>query len=364
MYCSNCGKPLREGSNFCGNCGTPVETEDVNAIEAKSDESVKKKTPKAYIIVAVCVIIGIVASIGFVTTRHKANQTVLTQYLYMEGKNYTELTDDYEMIDVSDTGQITTCAMTKSVEIGTTSWTATNTFYSYISDTLEMDTDIGEIRSTYFSLNNRWQYDDSYILSEIEAIYGEYDYLTCSDDFEDYGKSCILSYTSYQWDGVENSNYDMELLCLDEEVSLHFIRRDSQNNRNSDPFAVLAEFNEADTLYEGLNCIEWEDEDEKEAVISRISENLQNLDIEVDLISSIRFSRTYAPYTWSNVLGYYAIDYPDSSEIYLGYANLTAILDEEYETINGYVVIGFYDGEWKIYDISDSNWSSSLFSKW
>ena len=29
MFCSNCGKTVREGAKFCGSCGTPVEIPDV-----------------------------------------------------------------------------------------------------------------------------------------------------------------------------------------------------------------------------------------------------------------------------------------------------------------------------------------------
>lgn len=34
MFCSNCGKAVREGAKFCGNCGTPVEVPNVEDIIA------------------------------------------------------------------------------------------------------------------------------------------------------------------------------------------------------------------------------------------------------------------------------------------------------------------------------------------
>lgn len=44
MFCSNCGKTLREGAKFCSHCGTPVEVLDTGDTSA-SDMAVKAETP-------------------------------------------------------------------------------------------------------------------------------------------------------------------------------------------------------------------------------------------------------------------------------------------------------------------------------
>lgn len=36
MFCSNCGKMVREGAKFCGNCGAPVEMPDIADIAVPS----------------------------------------------------------------------------------------------------------------------------------------------------------------------------------------------------------------------------------------------------------------------------------------------------------------------------------------
>lgn len=44
MFCSNCGKAIREGAKFCGHCGTPVEILDAGVISV-SDDAVRAETP-------------------------------------------------------------------------------------------------------------------------------------------------------------------------------------------------------------------------------------------------------------------------------------------------------------------------------
>lgn len=45
MFCSNCGKALREGAKFCGYCGTPVEILDAGGISVPDDTTGKAETP-------------------------------------------------------------------------------------------------------------------------------------------------------------------------------------------------------------------------------------------------------------------------------------------------------------------------------
>ncbi len=74
MYCAKCGYKIRGGERFCGKCGTPRKgMEPAAPVQVKSAPTVKKKSPKAAIIVVAVVLaliaIGVFVYLHFFTYR-------------------------------------------------------------------------------------------------------------------------------------------------------------------------------------------------------------------------------------------------------------------------------------------------------
>lgn len=66
MFCSNCGKPLREGSRFCSFCGTPVEQESNSQPSSfrRQTGAHKKRSSHGWLIGAITASIAALAAVG------------------------------------------------------------------------------------------------------------------------------------------------------------------------------------------------------------------------------------------------------------------------------------------------------------
>ena len=68
MFCTNCGKELKEDSCFCENCGTQMKKESAVSIEA-CKEKILNKIPKKYLGISVAMVVVLIFGIMFWVNR-------------------------------------------------------------------------------------------------------------------------------------------------------------------------------------------------------------------------------------------------------------------------------------------------------
>ena len=84
MFCTKCGRPLKEGDKFCENCGAPVVAFRKPGQKPAPLSRKKKIMNICFVVVAVSIIIGFYVHLGYTTYKltKESLDPILSEYDY------------------------------------------------------------------------------------------------------------------------------------------------------------------------------------------------------------------------------------------------------------------------------------------
>ena len=112
MYCSKCGKEIKDGVRFCGNCGAPVgnavtmpsHTIESEEVKAKSRQINKKKLVKSAVIAVLAAVVGVWYIFFFTGDRGQIRKNMKIAGQYYDAREYQDAVSYFEkVLDIDET---------------------------------------------------------------------------------------------------------------------------------------------------------------------------------------------------------------------------------------------------------------------
>ena len=169
MFCTKCGKEIKEGDTFCTNCGQKVEKNTKNTSPANT-KNTKKIT--IFVIVIILVLMGIAAG-------------VLYFYSNNEQENTNTIND--ENANIKDNENTNPKAETSKIEIGKKYECTSSGMVGYIQFTSETDfeMELGAIASENEIKKGTYKIQENIIILNI-TYDSNYDYLEYTENNEEF----------------------------------------------------------------------------------------------------------------------------------------------------------------------------------
>lgn len=225
--CQKCGAICSEQDQYCGKCGEKLTKEQITEkmqnekanCEGKRIEKKKKKGKIRGLLLTACAF-GIVLILTFIFTSGKTGDkkkvisgqpTVFTEYLQYSGQNYKVLGDDFTEVNNDDQGDERIHHLVKQFDELPGEWYISYFYYNDVQGNAD------DCLTAPSLSDNKYLTDLDETEKALEKIYGTYD-----EYYENPIDNSSIPYSCYQWNSVENGEYSLSLITLEDEGQ-HYI---------------------------------------------------------------------------------------------------------------------------------------------
>ncbi len=305
----------------------------------------KKNKKSGYLSKLICTVICAVLFLNsFVpaeAAERDADSTIFTPYLELINTPAVNLPGDYTRQIMYSDDDVTLAAMTTREYISEDLyWEIQLNFYYTVSREIAAEgISIGTIQSVTARLCGDDVPDYEGVRDLTEEIYGPANTMMTPDDQISWSRAggsndaeVLLDLPVYIWHGIENDQFDAELYGND----LNFLIRTT----SGDPLDTIRQINAASSIEDCLDCFTESGQKDFTAEFG------SDAKISMQIIQVKVLSAVYRPLLWTDLLGLSLEDLPDNVYVYMVKARLT---DSSGDQKDGYAVLGWYDGAWKIH---------------
>lgn len=273
----------------------------------------------------------------FYEKEREDSASVFSGYLYNEGAEYSELPDEYEDIVFWSTEDLEYHVLYQNAELDGHNWQVRQSYYKIVGDGADESVEDGVIVSTCFLWLDDTGDNGNAVIEYIQYLYGIFDY---TDDIG-------TSYISYQKDGVEGGDYNIELVFRDDVYILYFTPgTDADYGTPAEPLESL----NGATSIRAIAELSAKEVTEEEIIAA--DEGFKDLQISVEVLNVVRLSILFGGTTAINDIGISATDLETcelDAGIYVMNANFNMVA-HEYEDCANWDCIFVYSDGWKLLD--------------
>jgi len=267
----------------------------------------------------------------------KDSASVFSRYLYNEGTAYSELPDEYEDVVFWSTEELEYHILYQNVELDGHNWQVRQSYYKSVGDGADESVEDGVIIDTCFLWLDDTGENGDIVIEYVQHLYGSF-------DFTD---NVGTAYISYQKDGVEGGDYNIELVFQSDVYILYFTP--GADTDYGSPKESLESLNGA-TSIRALAELSAGEITEEEIIAT--DEGLKDLQISVEVLDVVRLSALFGVTTATNNFGISEADLETcdlDAGIYIINANLNMTAYEYEDCANWDCIFVYLDG-WKLLD--------------